>query len=173
MHVQVIGCSLIMKRGQSEIRVSPVGAVSNTLSSNLPSSPHRYRPRVPPSHCTSADLPPSPTSTSVPTLPSPPSWSSQHQSGPRTRRRPKQSSISLHANGRGMGGGAYRGLFLADVISARRPRPARPCDTRSEVVHGAAQSLYSQSSNLAQSDRTRAREHVLQPFMIKFLYQQI
>ena len=90
-----------MKRGQSEIRVSPVGAVSNTLRSNLPSSPHRYRPRVPPSHCTSADLPPPPTSTSVPTLPSPPSWSSQHQSGPRTRRRPKQSAIAARGTTRG------------------------------------------------------------------------
>ena len=111
-----------MKRGQSELRVSPVGAVSNTLRSNLPSSPHRYRPRVPPSHCTSADFPPSPASTSVPTLPSPPSWSSQHQSGPRTRRRPKQSSIALPM---GAGEGLNRGFpfSLAPGVSGR---PARP-----------------------------------------------
>ena len=100
------------------LKCLPDGATSSTLRSYLPPTPQRYRELEPQSHWTvamavaapaprpsSPSPPPSPsaprpapvastsTSTTVPTWPSPPSWSPQLQSGPRTTRRPASSSI--------------------------------------------------------------------------------
>ena len=72
----------------------PVGALSKTLRSYFPSSPQRYLHLFPQSHWTiTTDPPPCPTSTTVPTWPSPPSWSPHDQFGPRTIRKLSENSI--------------------------------------------------------------------------------
>ena len=73
----------------------PAGALSKTLRSYFPSSPQRYLHLFPQSHWTTTDPPSCPTSTTVPTWPSPPSWSPHDHDGPRTTRNPACNSILI------------------------------------------------------------------------------
>ena len=101
MEIQIPASSIILRSLGTRVRdtvSSPTGALSNISRSYWPWTPHLYIDLSPQSHWTTTALPPSltggsPTSTTVPTWPSPPSWSPHCQSGPRTTRRPTWTSM--------------------------------------------------------------------------------